>query len=154
MTIHLIAAVTKKRVIGNRQGLPWHIPEDLRRFKKLTTGKTVLMGRTTFDTIGRPLPHRQNIVLDKDKKLITGAHVCDSLPEALTLAKELGDELYVMGGASVYAQMLPFTQIMHLSHIKKNYEGDIYFPAYGKKEWQEVAREEYEEFTAVTYVRK
>ncbi len=154
MEIHLIAAVTKRGVIGNKQGLPWHIPEDLQHFKKLTTGKVVLMGRTTFDTIGRPLPNRQNIVLDREKKPIAGAFVCGSLPEALDTAKKLGDELYAMGGASVYAQMLPYVQTMHLSQIKKDYTGDVFFPEYDKKEWQEIKREEYKEFTAVTYRRK
>lgn len=154
MEIHVIAAVTNKGVIGNGKGLPWHIPEDLKRFKRITSGKTVLMGRTTYETIGRPLPNRINIVLDQAKKPISGAAVFGSLPGALKFAEKQDKELYVIGGASVYAQMLPQADVLHLSHVKKNYQGDVYFPKYDKNEWRESEREEFNEFTAVTYERK
>jgi len=154
MKIHLIAAVTGQRVIGNSQGLPWYIPEDLKRFKKITIGQTILMGRRTYETIGRPLPNRVNIVLDKEKKPIAGARVCGSIDEALAWAEQQGKELFVIGGANVYGQMLPMVEVMHLSHIKKDYPGDVYFPKYDKSEWREIEREEYDEFTAITYKLK
>lgn len=154
MEIYLIAAVTSQGVIGKKGALPWYIPEDLKRFKKITTGKTVLMGRTTYETIGRPLPNRQNIVLDREQRPIEGAHVCGSLDEALVLARQLQQDLYVIGGASVYQQMLPYVKIMHLSHVKKDYEGDVFFPDYDKSDWEEVGREDFAEFVAVTYERK
>lgn len=153
MKIHLIAAVTGQRVIGNSQGLPWYIPEDLKHFKKITTGQTILMGRRTYETIGRPLPNRANIVLDNEKKPIAGARVCGSIDEALTWAEKQGKDLYVIGGANVFAQMLPLVTVMHLSHVKKDYPGDVYFPEYDKSDWQEIEREEYDEFTAITYKR-
>ena len=154
MDIHLIAALTDAGVIGNSSGLPWHIAEDLQRFKKITTGKTVLMGRRTFETIGRPLPNRENIILDQEKKPVAGATVCNSMADALKRAQEIGTDLYVIGGANVYAQMLPMVDVMHLSHVKRDYPGDVYFPKYDKTEWQEFAREEFDEFTAITYKRK
>jgi dihydrofolate reductase len=154
MKIHLIAAITAQGVIGNKQSLPWYIPEDLKHFKKITSGKTILMGRRTYEAIGRPLPNRENLVLDAEKKPIAGATVCGSLDEALTWAKKQGKELYVIGGANVYAQMLPMVDVMHLSQVKKYYPGDVYFPEYDKSEWQEIKRVEYDEFTAITYRRR
>jgi len=111
------------------------------------------MGRRTYETIGRPLPNKENLVLDAEKKPIAGATVCGSIDEALTWAEKQGKELYVIGGASVYAQMLPMVEVMHISHVKKDYPGDVYFPEYDKSKWQEIKREEYDEFTAITYRR-
>lgn len=153
MKIHVIAAVTKEGVIGTQHGLPWHIPDDLKLFKKQTTGKTILMGRTTFETIGRPLPNRHNIVLDTERRPLEKVSVCGNLEEALILAAQLAEELYVIGGASVYRQMLPKTDVLHLSHIRKNYPGDVYFPYYDKSQWQETGREEFDEFVAIRYER-
>lgn len=153
MEIHLIAALTPQGVIGNNRGLPWHIKEDLQRFKKITTGETILMGKTTFATISKPLPNRNNIVLDKENEKIEGAYVCDSLEKALSLAGTITEELFVIGGASVYEQTLPMADTLNLSHLKENFPGNIYFPAYNQNEWQETGKEEYKEFTAVIYKR-
>lgn len=151
MKINLITAFTKKSVIGTKDGLPWDIPEDLKYFQTTTKGKTVLMGRKTFDTIGRPLPRRNNIILDYEKRPIEGAWVFGSITEAIQQAKKFKETLFVIGGASVYSQMLPQVDNLYISHIKKDYPGDVYFPAYDKSLWQEVKRQEYDEFTAVIY---
>lgn len=152
--IHAIVAMTADRVIGQRNTLPWKLKGDLPRFKKLTTGQTVIMGRNTFESIGRPLPNRYNIVLDFEKRPLEGAAVCSSVEEALQLARSYGTEIFVIGGASVYEQMLPYVEVLHVSHVKKDYEGDVYFPAYESADWKEVAREDYDEFTAVMYERQ
>lgn len=152
--IHAIVAMTGDRVIGKRNTLPWKLKGDLPRFKKLTSGHTVVMGRNTYDSIGRPLPQRHNIVLDFEKRAIDGAEVAHSLEEALQLANAHGTEIFIIGGASIYEQMLPYVEILHISHVKHPYEGDVHFPPYDPADWQEVAREDYDEFTAVTYKRQ
>lgn len=153
MKISLITAVTDEGVIGTKDGLPWDIPEDLKYFQKKTEGKTVLMGKRTFDTIGRPLPQRNNIVLDHEERLIDGVLVVGSIEKALTLAEKFGDDLFVIGGASVYDQMMSKVDSLYISHIKKNYPGSVFFPEYDKSLWKEMKREEYDEFTAVVYKR-
>jgi len=151
--LQLIVAMTDKRVIGKPGALPWHIAEDLKRFKKLTTGQTIIMGRNTYEAIGRPLPNRNNVVLDFDERPIEGAIVCGSIPKALEVARGYGTEIFVAGGANIYKQMLPMVDVMHISHVKKDYEGSILFPELKLSEWKEVGSEEYEEFTAKTYER-
>jgi dihydrofolate reductase len=152
--IHAIVAMTADRVIGKRNALPWKLKGDLPRFKKLTQGHTVIMGRNTYDSIGRPLPERHNIILDWEKRPVEGAEVCDSIEEALRLARAHNTEIFVIGGASVYEQMLPYVEVLHISHVKHPYEGDVYFPVFNKKEWKEIQREDYDDFTAVTYERQ
>lgn len=152
--IHAIVAMTDSRIIGKRNSLPWKLKGDLPRFKRLTSGQTVIMGRNTYESIGRPLPQRHNIVLDREQRAIEGAAVCGSIPEALREARSYGTEIFVIGGASIYEQMLPYVERLHISHVKRNYEGDVYFPAYATADWKEVSREEYEDFTAVMYERQ
>jgi len=152
--IHAIVAMTDQRVIGKRNALPWKLKGDLPRFKKLTSGHTVIMGRNTFQSIGRPLPNRHNIVLDFKKQPIAGATVCGSIDEALQVARSFSTEIFVIGGASIYEQMLPYVERLHISHVKQNYDGDVYFPAYNPSDWREITREDYDEFTAVTYDRQ
>nr|AIA12339.1 Dihydrofolate reductase [uncultured bacterium] len=152
--IHAIVAMTDSRVIGKRNALPWKLKGDLPRFKKLTSGHTVIMGRNTYESIGRPLPNRHNIVLDFDQRPIEGAVVCDSITEALRVARSYGTEIFVIGGASIYEQMLPYVEVLHISHVKQDYEGDVSFPTYDTVDWKEVEREDFEDFTAVTYERQ
>ena len=151
--IHAIVAMTPERVIGKRNALPWKLKGDLPRFKRLTTGHTVIMDHNTYESIGRPLPQRNNIVLDLEKRPIEGAVVCGSIAEALEIARSYGTEIFVIGGASVYGQLLPYVERLHISHVKHPYEGDVYFPTYDPADWKEITREDYDEFTAVTYER-
>src|SRR5688572_17813376 len=128
--IKMIVAMTRQRVIGQPGALPWYIPDDLKRFKKITQGHTVIMGRNTFESIGRPLPNRNNIVLSFAREEIPGVEVCVSIEEALARAKAYGAEIFVIGGASIYEQMLPLTDVLYVSHVKKDYPGTIYFPSF------------------------
>jgi|TARA_Y100000310_G_C20645664_1_gene796390 dihydrofolate reductase len=155
MNIILICALTKNRVIGKDNKLLWHIPEDLQNFKRLTLGNSVIMGKKTFESIGsKPFTGRNNIVLDFVKSEIPGATVCTSIPEALDKAREFGKEIFIGGGASIYKQFLPLADKMYLSYVKKEYEGDVYFPEFDESEWNVVKREDHEEFEFVEYERK
>ena len=140
MIISLIAAMARNRVIGKDGKLPWRIPEDLKRFKKLTTGHCVVMGRKTFDSIGKPLPNRTNIVITRDKSWrADGVVVAHSLDEALGLAS--GDEVFVIGGGEIYAAALPKASKLYLTLVEGQWEGDAFFPEYDAGRFREVARE-------------
>ncbi|MBI4452035.1 dihydrofolate reductase [Candidatus Woesearchaeota archaeon] len=141
-TVSLIAALGKNGAIGNENKLIWRIPADMKRFKELTTGKSVVMGRKTFESIGRPLPNRKNIVITSDRNYkAEGCTVVHSLDDALRAA---GDgEVMIIGGAQIYAEFLPKADKMYLTMIEKEFEGDAYFPEYSKDEWKEISREEH-----------
>jgi dihydrofolate reductase len=124
----IIVAMTKDRVIGKDGTLPWHIPDDLKLFRKLTTGNTVVMGRTTYDSIGKPLRDRNNIVVTRSVRAIPGAVVCATFEDAVTEAEGLEKDIFFIGGASIYRQALPVANAMHVSWVKKEYAGDIRFP--------------------------
>ncbi len=127
MKLILIAALTRRRVIGKDGRLPWHIPEDLKRFKRLTTGHTVLMGRTTFESIGKPLPHRRNVVLTS--RPIPGIECYTSLETALEHVR-MDEKVFVIGGGTVYKQTLDRADELLLTIVEQNVEGDTYFPSY------------------------
>ncbi len=143
-TISLIAALGKNRVIGNENKLIWNIPSDMKRFREITSGKSIIMGRKTFESIGKPLPRRKNTIITRDKNYkAEGCIVAHSLNEALEAA---GDgEIMVIGGAQIYAEFLPKAHRMYLTIIDKEFEGDAYFPEYSKDEWNEISREDHEE---------
>ena len=135
MPVSLVAAVAANRVIGNKGSLPWHLPDDLARFKRLTMGHAVIMGRATFISMGRPLSGRQNIVLTHDSGLgIPGCVVAHSAPEALAAAG--GGEAFIIGGAAVYALFLPLADFMYLTLIDADLPGDTLFPDVRWEEWR------------------
>ncbi|MBI2653965.1 type 3 dihydrofolate reductase [Candidatus Woesearchaeota archaeon] len=143
MIISLIAAMGRNKVIGKDNSLPWKLPEDMKRFKELTTGKPVVMGRKTFESIGKPLPNRKNIILTRDKNYkADGCIVVHSVNGALNAAKG-SNEVMIIGGANIYGQFLPIANKMHLTLIDADFEGDAYFPEYDKNEWKEMKREEH-----------
>lgn len=155
--VTVIAAMTNERVIGKDNSLPWRIPEDMQNFKKLTSGKTVIMGRKTFESIPekfRPLPNRHNVVISSNMPSQEGVDICASIPEALEKAKSYGKEVFIIGGASLYEQTLPLADRMHLSLVKNNYEGDSYFPKFNKDEWVVESKKDFQDFELVTYVKK
>lgn len=128
MKLIAMVAMTPERVIGNKNDLPWHLPEDLKLFKKTTSGHPIVMGRKTWESIGKALPNRQNIVLTRNKNWSApGAEVIHS-PEDLQQLKLQDEEVYIIGGAQVYALFLPYLDQLLVSHVYKNYEGDTYFP--------------------------
>src|SRR3989338_2624712 len=152
--ITLIAALTADGVIGKEGKIPWHIPEDLRNFKRLTTGNTIIMGRRTYESIGRPLSNRRNIVVSTTLLSLEGIIVCSTITEALATAASLGKELFVIGGAALYQATLPVADRMILSHVKRTYGGDTYFPTYDSSDWRVTNTESFPEFEVVTYERK
>ena len=137
----LVAAVADNGVIGRDGGLPWRLPADLKHFRKLTMGHTLLMGRKTFDSLGKPLEGRDNWVLTRDPRYApTGARVFHDLDAAL---HDAPNELYVIGGAELYAHTLPLAARMELTLVHGNIEGDTRFPVYDRSIWRESAREEH-----------
>jgi len=132
------------RVIGINNTLPWDLPADMRHFREQTMGKPILMGRKTYDSIGRSLPGRQNIVVTRDSSVtIDGCDVVNSIDEALKIAGD-APEVMVMGGESFYRQMLPAANRLVLTMIDLEIEGDAWFPEWTESEWQEVGREDHQ----------
>lgn len=126
--ISIIVAVSKNYVIGNNGIIPWNIKGEQTRFRELTTGKTIIMGRNSFDEIGNPLPNRKTILISRSKTVTTDSCITvTSLEEALRLAKE-EEEVFIAGGGRVYQEALPFTDRIYLTIIDKVVEGDVYFP--------------------------
>lgn len=141
MKISLIVAMAHDRVIGADNAMPWHLPADLRHFKALTLGKPLIMGRRTFQSIGRPLPGRRNLVISRDPAWSAeGVEVCGSLESAL--AAVVGcDEVMIIGGGQLYAQALVLADCLYLTHIDLTVAGDTRFPPYEQLGWQCVASE-------------
>jgi len=139
--ISLIAALARNRVIGVRNTLPWRLSDDLKRFKTITMGHTLLLGRKTFESIGRPLPGRTSIVLTRQPSYAVpdGVLTAPDFRSALELAA--GSELFVAGGAEVYELALPFADRLLLTRIDADYEGDAYFPRFDPLEWELVSRD-------------
>ncbi|TQI78788.1 dihydrofolate reductase [Serratia fonticola] len=135
MIISLIAALAADRVIGMENAMPWHLPADLAWFKRNTLNKPVIMGRKTFESIGRPLPGRLNIVLSSQPGTHPGVTWVTSVDEALAVAGEV-EEVMVMGGGRVYTQFLPKANRLYLTHIDAEVGGDAYFPDYEPDEWE------------------
>lgn len=140
-----IAAMGDHRVIGYQNKLPWHLPADLKHFKEITFGHPILMGRKTYESIGRPLPGRTNLVLTRQISLeIPGIIPVASLEEALTKAEQSGaKELFIIGGADVYHQCLPVIDQIYLTHIHHTFEGDAFFPELPAEIWEETSREDH-----------
>lgn len=130
--ISLIAALSENRVIGRGNSLPWHIPEDLKHFKEVTSGHPVIMGRKTFASIGRLLPQRLNIVVSRDPSyVVEGATMARSLPQALEIAKNYDTkEVFVIGGGQIFEQAIPFADRLYLTVVHTEIAGDAFFPEY------------------------
>ena len=140
MIISIIAAVADNRVIGNKNSLPWHLSADMEYFKKTTAHKPIIMGARTFESIGKALPGRKNIVLSDDKNYkASGCVVVDSIEKALKEA-EGSEEVMIAGGASIYKQFLPLANRLYLTFIHHDFEGDSFFPEYDLNKWREIKR--------------
>ena len=137
----LIAALARNRTIGRGNAMPWRLSEDLRRFKRLTLGHAVIMGRKTFESIGSPLPGRDNIVITRSRDWSPpGCAVVHSLDAALASVESRG-EAFVIGGAQIYALAMPLAQRLYLTEIERDFDGDAFFPEYDRSAWREVSRE-------------
>lgn len=145
LKLSMIAAMGKDRVIGKDNDMPWHLPADLQHFKKTTLGSPIIMGRKTYDSIGRPLPGRLNIILSRNTNLkIEGCSVVNSLEDAIGLAEKTdASEIFITGGAHLYDKFLEDADRLYLTLIDEKFEGDTYFPDYTQFNWQEVAKESY-----------
>ena len=135
MIISLIAAMDRNRLIGKNNQLPWHLPADFAHFKAVTMGKPIVMGRKTFESIGRPLPERQNIVLSRNSDFsLDGADVVNSLDQAKAVAGD-APELVVIGGSTIYQLALPEADRIYLTHVEGEFEGDAWFPEFESELW-------------------
>ncbi|MEJ2042700.1 MAG: dihydrofolate reductase [Reinekea sp.] len=150
MRLSMIWAMSENHVIGRNNKLPWHLPNDLKYFKRLTTGKPVIMGRKTLESIGKPLPNRINIVVTRDDSFnMEGIKVVSSIESALELADAQCqaaaiDEVIVMGGAEVYRQFLPFADRLYITFVHAQIDGDAYFSDFDLTEFTEIAREDFQ----------
>jgi|TARA_B110000902_G_scaffold231780_1_gene274278 dihydrofolate reductase len=159
MTISIIVAMTNNRVIGKDNEMPWHLSDDLKNFKKLTLGKTVIMGRLTYDSIGKPLPNRKNIVLSrslKDKKV----NVLSSVEVALDITSS-EEEVFIIGGQDIYLQTIKKATKLYITMINSEIEGDKFFPNIDLSQWKIIDSLAYSkgefnshDFTAQVYIRK
>lgn len=146
--VSMIVAMAKNRVIGIENRLPWHIPEDLKYFKAVTMGKPIIMGRKTYESIGRPLPGRANIVVTRNSDYAPeGVMVVNSVIDALDCAKRqakaVGEsEIFIIGGEQLYRESLPFAEKIYLTEVEIALEGDAYFPIINPEEWCELNRQE------------
>jgi len=153
MTITLLAAVGANLVIGRDGAMPWHLPDDLAHFKATTMGHTMVMGRRTYDAIGRALPGRRTIVITGQPDWhAPSVEVAHSLAEALALAGPT--DVFVVGGGQVYMEAMPFADQMILTEIEQSPEGDAFFPAIDPEHWLETSREAHDGFSFVTYQHK
>lgn len=140
--ISIIVAIASNNTIGSANSMPWHLPEDFRHFKQVTMGKAVIMGRKTYESIGRPLPGRRNIVITRNTSLrIEGCEMASSLDEAIALCNP-AEENFIIGGGEIYRQAMPLADKLYITHIAAEFEGDTRFPTIGP-EWKEIAREEF-----------
>ena len=151
--VAIIVAMTEDRVIGTGDGLPWHLPDDLQLFKRLTMGCTIIMGRKTYQSIGAPLPGRDNIVLSQSQKELPGVRLCDGFMTGLIAAAQLGHPIFVIGGKELYRKALPIASDLHVSWIKDAVPGDVYFPAFDLTDWVACDDDDFPAFRYVHYHR-
>ncbi|MHB8741518.1 MAG: dihydrofolate reductase [Sulfuricaulis sp.] len=159
--ISLIAAMAENRVIGANNALPWRLPADLKRFRKLTSGHHIIMGRRNYESIGKPLPNRTNIIVTRNANyLAPGCIMRNSIEEALT-AVQNDSEVFIIGGAEIYRQTIDRADRLYLTLIHATIPGDTYFPEYDQHQWREIDREDHvadeinpHAYSYLTYVRK
>ena len=161
--LSIIVAVAKNNVIGKDNKLIWHLPEDLKRFKQITTGKNIIMGRKTFESLGRVLPNRKHIILCNDMELNIDNENVEVLENISMLDTYINskEEHFVIGGATIYKLLMPYCNKMYITHINEEFDGDVYFPNIDKNEWkiieEEVGLKNEEnpfDYKYVTYVKK
>ncbi|MBB5634241.1 dihydrofolate reductase [Pedobacter cryoconitis] len=161
MIVSIIVAIAENHAIGKDNQLLWHLPGDLKHFKNTTSGHTVIMGRKTFDSVGKPLPNRRNIVITRDDALeISGAEVVNTLDAAIALC-DPDEEVFIVGGAQIYNMAMAITDKIYLTVVKDNFEADTFFPAIDPAIWKEESSNSYEPdeknnigYTISTLVRK
>ena len=161
--LSIIVAVAENNVIGKDNKLIWHLPEDLKRFKQITTGKNIIMGRKTFESLGRVLPNRKHIILCNDMEMDIDNENVEILDDISKLDKYINsdEENFVIGGATIYKLLMPYVNKLYITKINQDFEGDVYFPEIKEAEWKEISKEKglkndenpYD-YEYITYVRK
>lgn len=158
-----IVAIANGNVIGKDNKLIWHLPEDLKRFKQITTGKNIIMGRKTFESLGRVLPNRKHIILCNDMEMNVDNENVEVLDDISKLDKYINseEENFVIGGATIYKLLMPYVNKLYITKINEDFEGDVYFPEIKEEEWKEISKEKglknaenpYD-YEYITYIRK
>ncbi len=145
--LSILVAMAKNRVIGRNNQLPWHLPADLKHFKFLTMGQIIVMGRRTYESIGRPLPGRENIIITRQSGYeVLGATVVSSLQDALLICEKsstINRESFIIGGEKLYRQTLGICQRMYITEIQSDFEGDVFFPEFDRSDWEEIQRDKH-----------
>lgn len=152
--IYIIAAITPHFVIGKNNRVPWNDKEEMALFKRFTIGNTVIMGRKTFQSIGKPLPKRNNIVISKTLSPIPNAINCKSVEEALVKAKFLGKDIFIIGGGEIFKQTLSIADELLLSFMREEMKGDTYFPKFSEKKWTLKETQSFPTFEFRRYAKK
>lgn len=154
LPLAMIAAVAKNRVLGLKGKLPWHIPEDLKHFRAATLGHAIIMGRLTYDTVGKPLPKRRNIIVSRQPLTLPGCETALTLEQAIALARTTDSEPYIIGGGQLYTLALPLATRLMLTEVPQTPEGDAWFPEFDEREFIETERRESEGVVYRTLVRR
>ncbi|WP_313386078.1 dihydrofolate reductase [Chishuiella sp.] len=142
--INIVVAKASNNVIGAKNDLIWHLPNDLKHFKNLTSGHPIIMGRKTYESLGRPLPNRTNIVVTRDSNWTADGIVkINSLEKAINTALKIDDEIYIIGGGNIYKQAMEFTDILYITEVHHEFDGDTYFPEIDTDDWEEVEKENF-----------
>ena len=162
--ITIIAAIAENNALGKDNDLIWHLPADLKRFKKVTTGHHILMGRNTFESIGKPLPNRTTVVITRNKDyFIEGCLTVNSVEEAIKLARSNDDEVFIIGGAQIYKHAMDNDLIdkLDITIVNEEFEADVFFPEIDMTIWKEVSREDFKadeknkyDYSFVSYIKK
>lgn len=142
MTISAVVAIAENNAIGKNNELLWRLPNDLKHFKQITSGHTVIMGRKTYDSVGKPLPNRRNIVITRQNIEIPGCEVVASVDEAIALCAG-EEEVFIVGGAEIYKLAMPQTDRIYLTIVHQSFDADAFFPQINYKEWEETEREDH-----------
>lgn len=143
MIVSDVVAISENHVIGKDNKLLWYLPNDLKHFKEITTGQTIIMGRKTYESVGKPLPKRRNIIITRQNITIEGCEVVNSIEAALALCAG-EEEVFIVGGAEIYKLSLHLTDRIYLTVVHKQFDGDSFFPEINKQEWKEISREDHQ----------
>lgn len=143
MIVSIVVAIGENYAIGKNNQLLWHLPADLKHFKQITTGHTVIMGRKTYDSVGKPLPNRRNIIITRQDITIEGCEVVKSIEDALALCAG-EEEVFIIGGAEIYKQSIHLADRIYLTIVHQKFDGDSYFPEINYEQWIETTREDHQ----------
>ena len=159
--INIVVAKASNNVIGAKNDLIWHLPNDLKHFKNITSGHPIIMGWKTFESLGRPLPNRTNIVVTRDQNWSAeNIEFETSLSKAIEAAQKIDQDIYIIGGGNIYKQAMEFADVLYITEVHHEFDGDTYYPEIDSDEWEEVEREDFKKdekhpyaYSFVTYKR-